>query len=134
MNLICHISMDTLGSRPIFIRIQLNFTTSSRITPKNIVSLTRSMAQLLISSLILRFRLFCLVLKTINFEFELFIDNLLHLNIFYRSFCVYGFFSENSEGRTRQKNQNATIPKEKKSNNNEKRKWFGLLKERKSLE
>lgn len=126
--------MDTLGSRPIFIRIQLNFTTSSRITPKNIVSLTRSMAQLLISSLILRFRLFCLVLKTINFEFELFIDNLLHLNIFYRSFCVYAFFSENSEGRKRQKNQNATIPKEKKSNNNEKRKWFGLLKEKKSLE
>ena len=125
--------MDTLGSRPIFIRIQLNFTTSSRITPKNIVSLTRSMAQLLISSLILRFRLFCLVLKTINFEFELFIDNLLHLNIFYRSFCVYGFFSENSEGRTRQKNQNATIPKEKKNKKNENENGFGSLRRRKAL-
>ena len=50
---------------------------SSRITPKNMVSLTRSMSQLLISSLISSFHLFCLGLKTIILDREKFIDNLL---------------------------------------------------------
>ena len=81
------------------------------------------MAQLLISSLISRFCFFCLVLKTINFEFELFIDNLLHLNVFYRSFCVYASFFQRiaKVGRDR-KTKMQQYRKRKK--NNEKRKWF----------
>ena len=50
---------------------------SSRITPKNTDSLTRSIVHWLISSLMFRFSLFCLGLKTRKFDLIIFIESLL---------------------------------------------------------